>query len=521
MIETWVQLAESLHPLERRVLACFAKSASMTEADLRRGDPTLQPAQLSMALGWLQTKQVVRIIEERPHHFVSLTEAGRTYAKEKIPLLRIVDEIQRRGTVSMQDIRQHMDMEPEEKSAAMGALKACGAVAVAAGGILSLADTSRLFEFEQVQRIIEQLGDATIPMSSLSQTDQTLIGAHQRKRGKSRGIFRVDERTDRTYGTTERFDPLYRIISETAPIDEIGLLTPAFLKSGDWREKSFRPYNIQLPAPRLLGGRKHPYRSFLDHVKQKFVMMGFTQMEGPLVESEFWNMDALYMPQFHPARAIHDVYFVKGGKADREIPEEMIERVAVAHRHGGATGSRGWRYPFDVQRTRRLILRSQGTAVSARVLGAGPRIPGKYFSIARCFRYDAVDATHAPDFFQVEGIVLGHDIHFRTLLGLLTLFAKEIAQANEMRFLPAYFPFTEPSVELHIRHPRLGWMELGGAGIFRPEVTGPLGVDVPVIAWGLGLDRMAMVALDIVDIRDLFSPDLALVRETPLIGTHP
>ncbi|HEX6532411.1 MAG TPA: phenylalanyl--tRNA ligase subunit alpha, partial [Nitrospira sp.] len=124
------------------------------------------------------------------------------------------------------------------------------------------------------------------------------------------------------------------------------------------------------------------------------------------------------------------------------------------------------------------------------------------------------DATHATDFFQVEGIVLGEDINFRTLLGLLNLFAREVAQAKEVKFLPAYFPFTEPSVEMHVRHPRLGWMELGGAGLFRPEVTLPLGVDVPVIAWGLGLDRMAMVALGIHDIRELFTDSLDMIRTT-------
>ncbi len=519
MTDILVQLAESLHPLEKRVLSLFAQKSPITEVALRCGDPSLQAAQLSMALGWLQTKQVVQVVEETTQAFVSLTEVGRAYAKEKIPPLRIADEIRHRGSLSMQEIRQKTDMESDEKSSAIGALKESGAVAVTAGGMLSLANPSRLSEFEQMQRIVEQMGAETIPLLGLPTSDQALIAAHHRKRGKSRGIFRVDERIERTYGTTERFDPLYQMISKALAVEEIGLLTPELLKNGGWRERPFRQYNIQLPAPRLLGGRKHPYKHFLDHVKRKFVAMGFAEMRGPLVESEFWNMDALYMPQFHPARAIHDVYFVRGEeRADEGIPAEMIQRVAAAHEHGGASGSRGWRYSFDVQRTRRLILRSQGTAVSARTLGSAPRIPGKYFSIARCFRYDAVDATHAPDFFQVEGIVLGHDIHFRALLGLLTLFAKEIAQADEMRFLPAYFPFTEPSVELHIRHPRLGWMELGGAGIFRPEVTGPLGVDVPVIAWGLGLDRMAMVALNIADIRDLFSSDLNLIRETPLIS---
>ncbi len=176
----------------------------------------------------------------------------------------------------------------------------------------------------------------------------------------------------------------------------------------------------------------------------------------------------------------------------------------------------GWRYPFKPDRARRLVLRSQGTAVSARMLASNPQIPGKYFSLARCFRYDKVDATHAPDFYQVEGIVLGEGIHFRTLLGLLKLFAVEMAKAKEIKFLPAYFPYTEPSVEMHAKHPQLGWMELGGAGLFRPEVTLPLGVSVPVIAWGLGLDRMAMMALGINDIRDLFSVDLDFIRSKRL-----
>ncbi|MCK5063955.1 MAG: hypothetical protein KAQ97_01660, partial [Candidatus Fermentibacteraceae bacterium] len=141
-----------------------------------------------------------------------------------------------------------------------------------------------------------------------------------------------------------------------------------------------------------------------------------------------------------------------------------------------------------------------------------PDIPGKYFAIARCFRYDQVDATHLPDFFQVEGIVLGEQINLRYLLGLLKLFAEEIAGASDYKFLPAYFPFTEPSVEMHIKHPRLGWIEIGGAGLFRPEVCLPLGIDVPVIAWGLGLDRMAMLALGLNDIRDLVTPDLTRLR---------
>ena len=294
--------------------------------------------------------------------------------------------------------------------------------------------------------------------------------------------------------------------------EEVSRLTPEMLMDGSWRGKAFRRYNIDLAPPRMIAAKKHPYREFLDYVKYKLTSMGFEEMQGPLVETEFWNMDALFMPQFHSARDIHDVYFVKEPSHAKAIEGEHLENVAATHENGGATASRGWGYSFDRERSKRLILRSQGTCLSARALASNPKIPGKYFAMARCFRYDTVDATHACDFMQVEGIALGSEINFKTLLGLLKLFAIEVAKSEEVDFTPAYFPFTEPSVEAHIMHPDLGWIELGGAGIFRPEVTAPFKIDVPVIAWGLGLDRMAMVALGIKDIRDLFSKDLDLVR---------
>jgi phenylalanyl-tRNA synthetase alpha chain len=340
-----------------------------------------------------------------------------------------------------------------------------------------------------------------------------VIKQHAVKRGNAREPFRLDERPDRAYALTSEGEAIQALL-KGGVAEEVSQLTPDLLKDGAWRTKRFRKYSISLRPPRTAVGKRHPYREFLDQVKYKLVGMGFQEMRGSLVETEFWNMDSLYMPQFHPARAIHDVYFVKEPSHARSNPDPFLDRVAAAHENGGDTGSTGWGYVYDRARAKRLVLRSQGTAVSARTLASTPLIPGKYFSIARCFRYDQVDATHSPDFFQVEGIVLGEAINFRTLLGLLDLFAKEMAQAKESRFLPAYFPFTEPSVELHVRHPKLGWMELGGAGLFRPEVTVPLGVDVPVIAWGLGLDRMAMVALGIHDIRDLFSADLELIRTT-------
>ena len=405
-------------------------------------------------------------------------------------------------------------MEPSEVSSAVGALKEAGVVRVVQGGILEFVPGADIKAYEFLTDLIKIVaGHDQAELSTFSEVHQAALQANFHKRGKSKGIFRITEKKNRSFALTSDGQDFIRLLKERGAVsEEASLLTPEMLKQGTWKNKKFRAYNISLNPPRQSIGRKHPYKEFLDFVKYKFIGMGFEEVRGPLVENEFWDMDALFMPQFHPARNIHDVYFIKEPVSSRKIEEPFGKRVAAAHKDGGKTGSTGWRYPFDLERAKRLILRSQGTAVSARTLASGPKIPGKYFSIARCFRYDAVDATHAPDFYQVEGIVIGEEINFKTLLGLLKLFGQEVARAGEFQFRPAYFPFTEPSVELHVKHPELGWMELGGAGIFRPEVTMPLGVNMPVIAWGLGLDRMAMVALGIQDIRDLFSKDLDFIR---------
>lgn len=508
-----VKLLESLHPLENKLLLSFDRAATLSAGDLMK-ESGLDESRLDMASGWLQPKGLLDVREESATSFVSLTETGIQYHEKGTPELQIINALREGKQFTVKDIIQSWGMDPSEVSSAAGELKNKGVIRIVQGGVLELNKDADVSAYLYVSDVIKDVAASpAAPLSGFSAGKQDVIQANFHKRGKSKGIFRITEKKNRFYSLTADGHELLRLLKERGvATEEASLLTPEMLKQGSWKGKKFRAYNISLNPPRQSIGRKHPYKEFLDFVKYKFVGMGFEEMRGPLVENEFWDMDALFMPQFHPARNIHDVYFVKEPKACRAIEEPFAKQVAAAHKNGGKTGSTGWRYPFDVERAKRLILRSQGTAVSARTLASGPKIPGKYFSIARCFRYDAVDATHAPDFYQVEGIVLGEEINFKTLLGLLTLFGKEIAKAGEFQFRPAYFPFTEPSVELHVKHPKLGWMELGGAGMFRPEVTVPLGVNVPVIAWGLGLDRMAMVALGIHDIRDLFSKDLDFIR---------
>jgi len=128
------------------------------------------------------------------------------------------------------------------------------------------------------------------------------------------------------------------------------------------------------------------------------------------------------------------------------------------------------------------------------------------------FRPDVLDAKHSMEFTQLEGIIGDRNITLRNLLGLLKKFAKAL-NLGEVKFRPGYFPFTEPSVESFVKHPKLGWVEFVGSGMFRPEVLMPLGIDFPVIAWGIGFDRLAMIRLGIDDIRELYTKKLDLLRE--------
>ncbi|MBN2094782.1 MAG: phenylalanine--tRNA ligase subunit alpha [Candidatus Aenigmarchaeota archaeon] len=284
---------------------------------------------------------------------------------------------------------------------------------------------------------------------------------------------------------------------------EVLSLTPELIKTGMWKEVKFKEYNVGFTGKKLYPGKRHPYRVFLKNLKTKLINLGFEEMDSRIIMQDFWNCDVLFMPQTHSARDIHEIFNV-----DAKIPlvdRSVAEKVGKEH-------EKYWGYKWDYGRSNSALLMSQGTALSASHL-PNLKIPGKYFSLAKVFRPDVVDATHLLEFYQLEGIVCDKSMNFRHLLGLLKQFAIDIAGAEAVKFYPDYFPFTEPSVQISAKHPKLGWVELGGAGIFRKQVTRPFGIEEPIIAWGLGIDRLAMFNLGVTDIRELYSSNLKWLRE--------
>ena len=214
---------------------------------------------------------------------------------------------------------------------------------------------------------------------------------------------------------------------------------------------------------------------------------------------------------------MHDTFYLDG-KAD--IPnKDIVDRVRKAHENGGDTGSKGWRYKWKEEEARRLVLRTHTTVLSAQTLASLKKddLPAKFFAVGRCFRNETLDFSHLFEFNQTEGIVVDENANFKHLLGYLKEFFKKMG-FPKARFRPAYFPYTELSIEIDVYHPvHKKWIELGGAGIFRPEVVKPLlGIDIPVLAWGPGIDRIITDAYKIKDIRELYRNDLKQLRESKI-----
>lgn len=508
-----VDIAKNLHPLEVRVLLDFDAG---DEFDSQRLVEALgfNTGQANQALSWLSAKGYVEEIRREKWVSYELTDLGERYAAEGMPEERIVSLVRDKGPMRMPEISQELSLENKETGSAYGALSKAGVLRMDEEKRVAAVDGTELPESVSTVRALmdRARSEGNLTEHGLSEQERSVIDTVSKKRGASSTIFRVAEHELVHFRLAPAgLEAKEALTAAGVTGEEIGALTPAMLRSGAWRHRAFRPYNIRIPPARVVPGRRNPYGEYLEKVKDKLTSLGFEEFDGPLVETEFWNSDALFMPQFHAARDIHDVYYVDEPDHAKEIEEPYLSQVARAHEDGWETDSVGWRYPFDRDFTRRLILRSQGTVLSAKQLPRA-KVPGKYFGVVRCFRNDQIDATHLSDFYQTEGIVLGEEVNLRTLLGFLKMFAVEVAGAQEVKYVPGYFPFTEPSVEVHIKHPVLGWFELGGSGIFRPEVTQPLGVHVPVLAWGLGIDRMALMHLGLDDLRELFSNDIERVR---------
>ncbi len=450
------------------------------------------------AASWLRTKELAEI-EEVVTELVGLNEEGRRYAAEGLPERRAIEWLNEHGAATASKLADG-PLTADEARIVIGWLKRkqWAWLEKSDDGVMLTPARDDAPEGAD-EPLLRQLADGAQPVDSLDPQGLKLLQGRQ--------ILERSQQVARTLRITEAGR---MALDELSGEELLGEVTPEMLQSGGWREGRFQRYSLETQAEGAPQATLHPLTRFTEEIRGIFLQMGFTEIEGDYVESAFWNMDALFIPQDHPARELQDTLYLDDPKSFLLDDEEAVAAVKAVHETGGDTGSTGWRYDWSREVAQQALLRTHTTVSTIRYLSEHREPPVRVFAVGRVFRREALDATHLPEFTQVEGIIMEEEASFGMLIGVLKEFYRRMG-FPDVRVRPAYFPYTEPSMEIEVKFGDR-WLELGGSGIFRPEVTAPFGIDTPVLAWGLGLERLAMLRLGLKDIRMLYQSDLEWLK---------
>lgn len=506
-------LVDGLSVHEKKVLLALREFREADVIDIEKKTALDHAAVMRASLSLAQ-KNLIRI-SGAIQPFVAITEEGRAYATDGLPEKRMLEVLAEHGPGVVGVIANRAGLTRKQAQISLGWLKRKGwadFIRRASRTVLTItkageeALSRRLADEQLLAKLVEV---SSIAVDELPDNLKAALGTL-----KERGLVSVEKKMQRRLTLSDLGNQVLALGFEL--VEEVSQLTHDLLVSGRWREVKFRRYDVTIPGASVYPGKVHPQQRVIDELREILLEMGFVEVKGPLVESEFWNFDALFQPQDHPAREIHaSLSLARPVRAKLPSPE-LVRRVVAAHERGVAS-SRGWGYKFSLDISRRPVMCSQTTAATVRYLGSRPKPPVKVFCIERVYRHDKIDYKHLAEFYQAEGIVMDPNLTLRDMLGYLKQILVKIGMPK-VRFRPGYFPYTEPSVEADAYFPeKREWLEVLGAGMFRPELLRPLGIRYPVLAWGIGFGRLAMIRLGIEDIRDLYNNDLEWLNTKAMV----
>jgi len=498
-------LLAKLHPLERKTLPHLQDKISFTELlSLTK----LSEIELMRAVQWLENKGIITIHTDELQ-LILLDKNGQIYREQGLPEKRFLVALSKVKSATLTEILTAATLEPAEANICIGTLKQKAAIIFTPDKVLRITEygTRMLDKPSLEERFLEK----KFPLKVAELQPEEKFAFENLKKRKS--IIKIDTEKERTILLT---DLGRKVLSEKGSSTEyIDAVTPELLKSGKWKGKKFRHYDISINVPKIYGTKRHFVAQAIQHIRKIWLELGFKEMEGQMVQTSFWDLDALFVPQDHPARAMQDTFYLKNPKYGK-LPVELMKKIKATHENGGATGSKGWQAHWSESIAKENLLRTHTTVLSAQTIAKLKKsdLPAKFFSVNKVFRNETLTWKHLFEFYQVEGIVVDPNANLGHLKGYLREFYAKMG-FKDVRMRPAHFPYTEPSMEIDVLHPiKNEWVELGGAGIFRPEVVKPLlGLDIPVLAWGQGMERSIMDFYKLTDIRDLYKNDLKQIKE--------
>jgi len=494
------KILESLSPNERKILP------HLEEKDIAKicKKSNLDKVSVIRSLKYLKNKGIIDISSIKKR-VVDVGVNGALYRKKGLPERRLLNLLNEKRILKLDEAKKQSGLSDNEFKASIGVLKKRNLIELKKEKIIFNADKEEISKKSPEEFLLESL---PLEYDWLSPEQLLILGSLK----KRKEIIEINEEKIIDIKITGFGKKIIETdIKGKYLIEQI---TPDILKRDSlWKGKKFRRYDVALPVSLLSGGKRHFVNQAVDYARKIWTEMGFKEMTGNLVVSSFWNFDALFTAQDHSVREMQDTFFID---KKEELPnKELVKRVKKSH-ETGVEGSTGWQYSWNEEEAKKLVLRTHTTCLSAQTLAKlkPEELPAKFFAIGKCFRNETVDWSHGFEFNQTEGIVVDKNVNFRHLLGYLKEFYKRMG-FEKVRFRPSYFPYTEPSVEIDVWHPeRKVWLELGGAGIFRPEVVIPLlGQNIPVLAWGPGFDRILMDYYEIKDLREFYKNDLTKLRK--------
>ena len=494
------KIIDSLSPNEKKILP-HLKEKNVVE--ICKGSK-LDKVSVLRALEFLQNKKIIQLSQKRKK-IVDIGVNGALYRKKGLPERRLLELLEQKRIVNLKDAQKEKKLTNDEFKAAIGALKKKAMIELKSGKIILNANKEEISKKSLEEILIESL-----PIEYDSLRPEQL---HALKLLQSRkDIVQVTEEKKIEVEITELGNKLSKMkIKDDCAIEQV---TQDMLKNEKlWKGKKFRRYDIEAQVPKIAGGKTHFVNQASEYARKIWTDMGFKEMTGTIIQSSFWNFDALFTPQDHPVREMQDTFFID---KKAHLPNKKITEAVKKSHEGGIDNSKGWGNEWIEKEAEKTVLRTHTTCLSAQTLSKLKKeeLPKKFFALGINFRNETVDWSHGFEFNQTEGIVVDKNANFKHLLGYLKQFYTKMG-FEKIRFTPAYFPYTEPSVEITVWHPeRKVWLELGGAGIFRPEITIPLlGEAIPVLAWGQGFDRMITDYYNIKDLRELYKNNLTQLRK--------
>jgi phenylalanyl-tRNA synthetase alpha chain len=497
---------EDLHPIEQKIISSFNSFSEISITDLEElSDLTLD--QIRRGLEWLKYKNIIK--SNKTSSLISLDEIGRNAIEQGLPERRLVNAV-RDGNISLRTILEKGLLTQREINIAISKAKSNKWVTITNSETEGL--TFKLIENFENSSGEELLLNKIFSSKHLTETDLTnseieffklLI-----KRPKFIRFKKEEEKVSLTNlgkKVNTQLNLKNRNDKTLAKIENITSLASEHLIAEKWKTLTFRPIDVNAQVNMANPGRKHPLTDLINEIREAFTSLGFVEIDGDYIQSAFWNFDALFTPQDHAARDMQDTFYLSEKIKPKLGNKNLIKKIADTHRQG-------WKDSWNIKIAKKPVLRTHTTPVTLKYLSETKTDEARIFTIGRVFRNEKVSYKHLVEFNQIEGVVTGKQITLRDLMGIQTEFYKKIG-IKKIKFWPTYFPYTEPSLQSMIFNSTLNkWIELFGMGILRPEVIQPFGIRNLVLAWGGGIERIAMLKYGISDVRDLYNNKIGWLR---------